>query len=393
MNIVIASDLYFPVVNGVSVFTRNLSYGLAKKGHTVTIICPSTTLHSHTEHQADVVIKRVSSIPFRLYPVRVSILPIREIKKIIDEVKPDIIHTQSVLGIARALVIQAKKHNIPLIMTHHAMPENVTENIKILSPIRVPFKQIMQSYESYLSGHAAHITTPTKTAAEILLLNKPKNNLSIVSNGVDTDLFNPGIASRALKKQLKLPNKPLVLSVGRVDGEKHLIVLIRAMKLLLKETEAHCLIVGRGNALANMKRQVVNLGIQNNISFAGFVADNLLPDIYRLGSVFAITSPTELQSITTLEALATGLPVVVADSGALPELCHSGINGLQFKTDDPRSLADSLIAIINDKSKIKEMGLKSRNIALENSLYKTIDIFESIYKKEIKTYKNRHSLS
>ena len=90
-------------------------------------------------------------------------------------------------------------------------------------------------------------------------------------------------------------------------------------------------------------------------------------------------SPAELQSIATLEAMASGQPVVAVDAGALRELCQDGINGVLCAQDDVEQVADGLLQITSDPTLRATYSKASRAIAQTHDLETTLDTFEAIY--------------
>lgn len=141
MKILIAADLHWPTINGVAVFNRNLAKGLAERGHEVLVVAPSQRRSglAGEEQDGNYLIKRTISVPFPFYQnFRISVSPRREMKKIIEEFGPDVIHIQMLLGIGQAAMRYAKRYNIPVVATNHAIPENLMDNIRLLAPISGP---------------------------------------------------------------------------------------------------------------------------------------------------------------------------------------------------------------------------------------------------------------
>ena len=92
-------------------------------------------------------------------------------------------------------------------------------------------------------------------------------------------------------------------------------------------------------------------------------------------------SPAELQSIATLEAMASGLPVVAVNAGALYELCEDGANGYLFKYDDDTMMSAAILKILASDRVREKMGAKSMAIAKTHDINHTLDRFEAIYKR------------
>lgn len=389
MRIVITSDLHWPARNGIATFGRTLAQGLAAAGHDVLVIAPSHTGKKHFEVDNNHKVARVSSVPFPLFPnYRLSVSPNLEVKKIIASFKPDVIHIQTPLGIGLAARRAAKKYNIAVVATNHAMPENILENLRAIGPLARPVTYLLKEYGLWFhSNNIDYITMPTQSAIDMYkdIERDLEVPLKAVSCGINLDRFTPGPRDDKLVKKYGIPkNKPIVLYAGRLDGEKHLSVLINAFYRVLKTHDVHLVISGGGNDEDNLKSQVNALGIDSSVSFLGRVSDDELPKVYRLGTVFAMPSPAELQSIVMLEAMATGLPTVAVKAGALPELCHNGKNGYLCKTDDYNDMAAKLSRILDDPKLQKKMGQKSLEIAKTHDIRHTVEQFEKVYKEAIK---------
>jgi glycosyltransferase involved in cell wall biosynthesis len=159
-----------------------------------------------------------------------------------------------------------------------------------------------------------------------------------------------------------------VLYTGRLDAEKDMETWLRAGAALLSETQAHLVVGGEGTDKQRLQGIVRRLGIENKVTFPGYLPVDQLPWLYQAADVYFITSAVELQSITTLEALASGLPVVAADAAALPELVVNGENGYLAKPGDVASFHAALTSIVGSASTAARMGAAGRIIARRHSL-------------------------
>ena len=140
-------------------------------------------------------------------------------------------------------------------------------------------------------------------------------------------------------------------------------------------------IAGFGNALESLKKLSKGLKIEKNVVFTGFIDEKDKPMIYNLCDVFVISSPAELQSIVTLEAMASAKPIIAVDVAALHELAHDGENGYLFKKNDFNDLAKKIEKIISDSKIMKKFGNESLNIINKShSTQITFDEYENILK-------------
>jgi glycosyltransferase involved in cell wall biosynthesis len=388
MKILIVSDLHYPTINGVATFGRNLAMGLADRGHEVMVIAPSQTSKKYKEVDGNHVVIRTASVPFLPYQnFRISPTPGREVKAVIQEFDPDVIHIQMLMWLGQAAMKYGNKFGIPIVSTNHAMPENLMDNIALLAPIARPINYMLKQYGARFHSKADYVTLPTQSAIDMFnATDKVSVPMEAVSNGIDLVRFQPGKPGADLYKKFNLPmDKPIVTYVGRLDAEKHLSVLVNAFAEVLKEQDAHLLIIGDGQDAPSLKERAYELGIFQNISFTGRVSEEDKQLLHQVGTVFAMPSPMELQSIATLEAMASGQPVVAVNAGALGELCQDGRNGVLCEQDNVQQIAEGILMIISNPALRAKMGKESLAIANTHDLQTTLKRFEEIYESLIKS--------
>jgi len=388
MKILIPADLYWPTINGVATFGRNLAHGLAARGHEVMVIAPSQTGKRCKEVDGNYVIVRTASVPFLPYQnFRISPTPGREVKKIIQEFDPDVIHIQMLMWIGQAAMKYGNKYGIPIVSTNHAMPENLMDNIKLLAPVARPINYMLSQYGARFHSKSDYVTLPTQSAIDMFKANDRIDvPMEAISNGIDLVRFQPGTPSPELLKKYDLPtDRPIITYVGRLDAEKHLWVLIKAFARVLKSHKAHLLIVGDGTDRLNLRDLAHELDVMDHISFAGLVSEEDKVALHQVGTVFAMPSPMELQSIATLEAMASGQPIVAVDAGALRELCQDKRNGFLCDRDDDKQFAEGLLELISKPELRAKMSRESLAIANTHNLQTTLERFEQIYSDLIKS--------
>lgn len=388
MKILIAADLHWPTINGVATFSRNLAKGLSDRGHEVLVIAPSQTGRGYEEYDGNYLIKRTRSVPFPFYQnFKISPTPQMEIRSIIKKFQPDVVHIQMALFIGYTARTYALKYGIPIVATNHAMPENLMDNLRLLAPISKPIQYAMIEYGARFHAKADYITLPTESAINMFGEDKVKVPVEAVSNGIDLSKFNPKAASADIYKKFAIPKDCQVITyIGRIDAEKHLGVLLKAFAKI-KNDKRHLLVVGDGTDIDRQKHLAHELGIEHQTTFTGRVSDDEIVELHKVGHVFAMPSPAELQSIATLEAMASGKPVVAVDAGALGELCRDGENGVLCEKDDVDGFADGLEMILSDDKLRKQYAKASLEIAKKHDIAYTLERFEQIYTEVIANHK------
>ncbi len=385
MKILIAADLHWPTINGVATFSRNLAQGLADRGHEVVVIAPSQRRSGRPTEEVDVnyVIKRTASVPFPFYQnFRISLAPQMEIRRIFQEFQPDIVHLQMCLTLGNVTQKYALKYGIPIVATNHAIPDNLLDNLRYLAPMSKPIGYVITEYGVRFHRKVDYVTLPTKSAIDMFGEERLTVPVEPVSNGIDLSKFTPSKADQSVIGKFHIPhNKPVIAYVGRTDAEKHLYVLIEAFARTLHEakTESHLLIVGSGTDLERMKNLTYELRVHSHVTFTGRVTDEEIVELQKVGDIFTMPSPAELQSIATLEAMASGKPVVAVDAGALGELCQNGKNGILCEKDNIDQFAAALIKLVDDEELRAQYAKGSLAIARTHDINHTLDKFEEIY--------------
>ncbi len=192
--------------------------------------------------------------------------------------------------------------------------------------------------------------------AEMIWAIDRRVNISLVPNGVDLDAFRPGVA---------IPDSgPLrILCVGRLIERKGQHHLIEAVKRLTDAgMDVRLELVGTGDAQPVNEAQAQALGIADRVHFSGYVPREEIAAHYASAHVFVLPSYNEGMSVATLEAMASGLPIIITRSAATG-LVEEGVNGLLFDWADVGTLTAHLARLAVDRALARQMGAASRSRA------------------------------
>ncbi|HEU4850215.1 MAG TPA: glycosyltransferase [Terrimesophilobacter sp.] len=384
LRILIGADTFAPDVNGAASFTSRLAAGLVERGHEVHIEAPAySRKHGRfiEQHEgADLIVHRVYSWRWFPHDWLRFVLPWRSqahAARILDEVKPDVVHIQSHIVIGRGLARQARIRSIRVIATNHFMPENLIQHTllpKFLrkTAIRIAWNDAAKTYHL-----CEAITTPTRKGAEFLEAATDLTGVHAISCGINSSEYTPDFSDKKANR---------ILFVGRVTGEKHIDVLIRAVAKLDPALEATLDIVGGGDLLNHLKKLANDVGVGDRTTFTGYVSDDELKAAYTNSTVFAIPSIAELQSIATMEAMSSGLPVVAANAMALPHLVHDGDNGYLFEPENVDDLAAKLTTVLTlPQDELTRMKRNSLRLIAPHDIERTLTTFERLYRGEAVT--------
>ena len=379
LRVLIAADTFAPDVNGAATFAEQLAVGLAERGHEVHVVAPASSRHYGTfdeeHHGVTLVVHRLKSYKWPLHPWLRFVWP-WSVRKwtgpILDAVKPDVLHIQSHVVIGRGIVHEANDRGIRVIATNHFMPENLLEYTpfgKWTLPLalKIAWSDAAKTYRL-----ADTITTPTNLAADYLRKAIAGQQVLAISCGID--------ASRYVAREGRPVNNDIVF-VGRVAPEKNLDVLVRAVALLPAELSATLTIVGDGEMIPKLTALAKELVLEDRVRFLGFVSDERKQEALTNATVFAMPSTAELQSISSLEGMASGLPVVAADSMALPHMIDG--NGYLFTPGDVDDLAAKLTTVLTAPES-EYVAMRERSLAMieAHDINRTLSTFESLYRGE-----------
>ena len=382
LRILIGCDTFAPDINGAARFAERLAAGLVQRGHDVHVVAPNQAYRRaapHTEviEGEPMTLHRLPSVRWAphdwlrfVWPWRVK----HYARKIFDTVQPDIVHIQSHIVIGRGLSRIAHERGIPVIATNHVMAENILDHTTMPKFIDDLVLRFAWADAKRTFGLVRAITTPTRRAADFLERTVEVTGVIPVSCGIDRTQYTPVIAPR---------DKNRIIFVGRLTAEKQVEVILEAMTKLDPALEATFDIVGGGDQRKQLENLATQLGIADRVTFHGRTTDEQLRALLSRASVFTIASIAELQSIATMEAMASALPIVAADAVALPHLVHDGENGYLFEPGNADALAarltDVLTASPGEYARMQQASLDGVAI---HDINRTLDTFEALYRDE-----------
>ena len=382
LKIVIGGDTFLPDINGAAIFAARLAAGLVQRGHEVHIVAPAAAdkrvgAFQEVIEGETMTVHRLYSWRWYPHPWLRFAIPWRieqNAARILDEVKPDVVHFQSHIITGRGLSKAAVERGIRLIGTNHFMPENLLEHTKLPHFIyNFAIRQAWAAaYRSFRRAEA--VTSPTRKAADFLERAIDIHPVLAVSCGIKADNYTPSFEPRT---------ENVIVFVGRITGEKQLDKLTRAFARLDPALDAKLILVGHGEEEHSLRQLANKLGVGDRVTITGYVSDDELRRILTSATVFAMPSIAELQSIATMEAMASGLPIVAANAMALPHLVHHGANGFLFEPGDIIELAKRLTEVLTmPKDELDALKNESLSIVQAHDIERTLDTFEALYRGE-----------
>jgi glycosyltransferase involved in cell wall biosynthesis len=192
----------------------------------------------------------------------------------------------------------------------------------------------------------------------------PPDRIVAVEGAVDSERFRPGEGGAEVRSQAGVPpDAPVAGIVARMKPDRgHQLLLQAWSKVAGQLPSARLLVAGRGEQEQELRRQADQAGLEDSVIFIGYRRD--LPQVYRALDLKVILAPgNDGTCRAALEAMASGVPVLAAEQGALPEIIRDGQTGRVVPAEDPDALASALIDLFGDRQELAEMGRRARTDA------------------------------
>lgn len=364
MKILITTDVYDSIINGVAVSISNLITGLTAQGHEVKVLTLSKDIKSHKQDN----IYYVSSFPLKIYPdARATFSFNHEFIKELEAWKPDIIHSQCEFFsfmFAKKLAVHL---NIPIAHTYHTLYEYYTH---YFIPSKKLGKKVVSKGTRLICNHVDSVIAPTEKTASILRSYDINVPISTIPTGISLKHLQKEVTAseiQILKSRYNIPaDSTVLLTIGRVAKEKNIEELIDYMtRPEIQQMPFTFVIVGDGPNRTALENKVSQLNLESCVKFTGKIPPEDIYRYYRIGDIFISASSSETQGLTYIEALACGLPLVCKKDSCLDEVLFNNYNGIQY--DTPDSFIEAILNIQANEVLRKAMSNASKIIAEEYS--------------------------
>ncbi len=377
MRILLVSDLYLPIINGVVTSTAILAESLLARGHEVRVL--SLSQIGKTNVQGTIYYNSAFSID-RIYPNSYASFSFdAQIFQDICNWKPDIIHTQSEFSTYTFAKKIAKKLNVPMVHTYHTFYEDYTHYILIP---KIVAKPLVALWLRKLMTPVSDIIVPTNKIKVALDGYNIKQPLHIIPTGIDLNF--PTLTDKeklSIKEALNISDdKKIFISLGRVAKEKGIEEILQYLSQMNSDKWI-LIIAGDGPNKKNLERLVNQLNLEDKVRFIGMIARDKIYKYYQLADIFVSASTSETQGLTYIEALANGKPLLCRYDTCLDNVLIPEKTGYFFNNFEEFSeYAEKLVKEnLNSENMKKDIKLVADNYSKE----KFAEQVEEIYKKII----------
>lgn len=390
MKILITTDWYKPIVNGVVTSVLNLKKELEERGHEVRVLTLSRNYHSYEENG----VYYIKSVNLeKIYPNVRAVLPHREtyIQELIQW-NPDMVHSQCEFMTFSYAVKISRKCKCPLLHTYHTIYEDYLHYLPgtlfQYTTGAALEQKIVAKFSKAVLKKTQQVIVPTKKVEELLKKYEITEPISVIPTGIDLKRFQNVLSKEERNRRREelgiSKDSKVLVSIGRLAKEKNLEeILIYFEKLTREESvsKLRLLIVGDGPDRERLEGLAKTLQLQEKVIFTGMVTPEEVDQYYQLGDVFVCASNSETQGITYIEALASGIPALCRKDACLDSVITDGYNGFQYETYEFFKM--HLQYILESEERRTEMGVCARETAKLYSTWNFCTMVERLYRETL----------
>lgn len=358
MRIALFTETFLPKVDGIVNTLCHLLDHLEERGHPSILFAP----RGGPERYAATEVVGIGGLPLPLYPELKVVNPFTDVRSRLDAFGPDLIHVLNPFFLGVAGVRCARRTGVPLVASYHTDLPGYSR--------RYGFGFLEGAFWRYirwLHNQAALNLCPSSVTRRELE-EREVRNARVWTRGVDTGRFSPEWRSPEMREFLSggHPEAPLLLYVGRVAPEKRVDWLADALEGV---PGARLAVVGGGPGLEKLRARLEG----TPTVFAGYLRGAELAEAYASSDLFAFPSANETFGNVVLEACASGLPVVTADSGGVLDIIRHEENGLLFDAESRPGFVAAVRRLVEHPELARSLGRRGRETALGRTWTAVLD--------------------
>lgn len=370
LRIAVVTETWPPEVNGVAMTLAKLVQGLSHRNHDVQLIRPRQTKTDSPMSDSSLEEVLMRGMPIPRYPELKLGLPSKKtLVKTWTLRRPDVVHIATEGPLGWSALQAAKVLKLPVTSDFRTNFQSYSKHYGV-GWLRKPIVAYLRKFHNA----TACTMVPTRELMRTLSQNGFAN-LKVVSRGVDTKLFNISKRDTSLRSSWGATDDTKVLiSVGRMAPEKNLDQVLKAYEALQVTGQAFKLVmVGDGPLKEQFQKRYTE------IIFPGMLSQSNLAAYYASSDLFIFPSQTETFGNVTLEALASGIPVLAFDCAAARDWVQTGVNGWLVAENNPEGFAAQAVAIFNSKDLLDQITQSTRQQVVHLDWDQIAEQVESVF--------------
>lgn len=371
------------VVGGIAHVVSELSRALAQEGNEVEVI---TTLEENLpefEKSDGVTVHRVA--PYHGRPLNffawVHQLNLAMLEKgvcLCRKRRFDLVHAHDWLV---AYAGRGIKHifQMPLIASVHATEFGRNHGL------HNDEQRYIGEVEWFLTYEAWRVICNSRYMREEIesVFNLPQDKISIIPNGIRPAAFQVSAPDPAVRQRFAGPEEKILFFIGRLVREKGAQVLLEALPAIRERIpHVRAIIAGQGPYAEELHRISLQFGLDRQVTFAGYIDEETRNQLYAHADVAVFPSLYEPFGLVALEAMATGTPVVVGDTGGFAETVEHGVNGIRVAVENASELAEQVCALLGNPEPARRLAQRALQDVTEKYSWLSIARqYEEIYQQ------------
>ena len=379
MKILQASDAHVYQINGVANVVNALAEGLRGAGNEVKVLALSSDRHSRREGDN----YYIRSSPLAFYPdARMNLVHYHPMLRELAAWGPDIIHLHTEASVARMAFHLARKTGAPLVMTCHT---DYAQYLFGRSRDAWPVRRVMAGWGRMTYHSVDRVIAPSEKAKGFIQLRRAADRVTVIPNGIPLQRYQKPVSAgekAALFGQWRLQDNGCTLvMITRMSREKNIEEILRYLPgLLRREPRAQLMLVGDGPDRVHLEELSRETGIAEHVRFTGKIPPEEVYRYYAMGDLFVSASTFEVHSLSYLEAMAGGLPLLCREDPCLLGVLRDGENGRVYRTEEEFIAAAA--EILGDPEKRARMRARAlemiQDFTEERFVEKTYRLYESL---------------
>jgi 1,2-diacylglycerol 3-alpha-glucosyltransferase len=358
LRVLYLSDVAAPRVNGVSTSIAVFRRELEARGHAVPLIAPR--YGRETEEPG---IYRVGGWRVPFDPEDRFVRP-GQFTAIARSLQFDLVHVQTPFAAHVAGHRLARERNVPLVETWHTDFEHYFEHYLPLVPVSLA-RALARRLAVRVGAAVDHLVVPSPDVDAALSAYGIATPRTVLPTGLTVGELGTGDGARFRQTHGIAPDRPVVVHVGRIAGEKNIEFLLHALAHARRHLPDLLMIVaGEGPAKTQLQRRAVELELEKHLLWLGYLdRHTALADVYRAGDAFVFASRTETQGLVLLEAMSLGVPVVAIAERGTRQLLASA-RGALVPAADFQEFSQAMVRLLTDAPLRVRLGAEGRELAL-----------------------------
>ena len=370
LRIAVVTETWPPEVNGVAMTLAKLVQGLSHRNHDVQLIRPRQTKTDSPMSDSSLEEVLMRGMPIPRYPELKLGLPSKKtLVKTWTLRRPDVVHIATEGPLGWSALQAAKVLKLPVTSDFRTNFQSYSKHYGV-GWLRKPIVAYLRKFHNA----TACTMVPTRELMRTLSENGFAN-LKVVSRGVDTKLFNISKRDTSLRRSWgATDNTKVLISVGRMAPEKNLDQVLKTYEALKSTGQSFKLVmVGDGPLKEQFQKRYPE------IIFPGMLSQSNLAAYYASSDLFIFPSQTETFGNVTLEALASGIPVLAFDCAAARDWVQTGVNGWLVAENNPEGFAAQAVTIFNSKDLLAQITQSTRQQVVHLDWDQIAEQVESVF--------------